>query len=365
MSDFKSIVITGGPCAGKTTGIVSIEENLSKLGYQVLIVPETASELILNGITPQNVGGLEFQYILFEKQLHKQMLYEKAADIMKAKKGVIIYDRGLLDNKSYMSRQDFIKMLMDFNITEIEARNMYDAVIHLVSAANGAEKFYTLSNNLARSETIEEARRLDIQGMNNWTGHPHLRIVSNKMNFEEKINRLLQEVYMVLGEPIPLDIQKKYLIKRPDLKILEKFVNFEIIDILQYYLISLNPKEEIRIRQWGQDNNYMYYYSKKTSINDKQRIETKRHITLKEFTNYLKDIDTKIPVLKKKRICFIYEYQYFEIDIFEFSSELELLEIKFTNMSTDIRLPEFVEVIKDVTDDENYRNYNLASSRKL
>lgn len=33
----------------------------------------------------------------------------------------------------------------------------YDAVVHLVTAADGAENFYTLANNEVRTESIEQA----------------------------------------------------------------------------------------------------------------------------------------------------------------------------------------------------------------
>lgn len=39
----------------------------------------------------------------------------------------------------------------------------YDAVIHLVSAANGAEEFYDIDNNPARWETVEIAKKLDVK----------------------------------------------------------------------------------------------------------------------------------------------------------------------------------------------------------
>jgi hypothetical protein len=38
----------------------------------------------------------------------------------------------------------------------------YHAVVHLVTAAIGAEKFYTLANNAARSESVEQVCILDI-----------------------------------------------------------------------------------------------------------------------------------------------------------------------------------------------------------
>ena len=37
----------------------------------------------------------------------------------------------------------------------------YDQVVHMMTAASGAEQFYQLSNNSARSEGIELARELD------------------------------------------------------------------------------------------------------------------------------------------------------------------------------------------------------------
>ena len=37
----------------------------------------------------------------------------------------------------------------------------YDLVLHLVTAASGAEAFYTNANNTARRETADEARGLD------------------------------------------------------------------------------------------------------------------------------------------------------------------------------------------------------------
>ena len=37
------ILLTGGPCAGKTTALASISQDLTQLGYKVLVVPEAAT----------------------------------------------------------------------------------------------------------------------------------------------------------------------------------------------------------------------------------------------------------------------------------------------------------------------------------
>ena len=46
------IVITGGPCAGKTTAMSWIQNAFTKLGYTVLFIDETATQLISGGAAP-------------------------------------------------------------------------------------------------------------------------------------------------------------------------------------------------------------------------------------------------------------------------------------------------------------------------
>ena len=53
----QKIVITGGPCAGKTTALSWIANDLPQKGYRVVFVPETATELIGGGITPWGCGS--------------------------------------------------------------------------------------------------------------------------------------------------------------------------------------------------------------------------------------------------------------------------------------------------------------------
>ena len=53
------IVITGGPCAGKTTGMSWIQNAFTERGYIVLFVPETATELISGGVAPWTCSSNE------------------------------------------------------------------------------------------------------------------------------------------------------------------------------------------------------------------------------------------------------------------------------------------------------------------
>ena len=102
------IVITGGPCAGKTTAMSWIQNALTKRGYRVLFVPETATELITGGVAPWTCGtNLDYQKCQMRLQLEKEALFEQAAATMDVSKILIVCDRGALDNKAYMTDEEF------------------------------------------------------------------------------------------------------------------------------------------------------------------------------------------------------------------------------------------------------------------
>ena len=133
-------------------------------------------------------------------------------------------------------------------MNEIEIRDNYDAVFHLVTAAKGAEEFYTTENNSARTETVEQARVLDDRLISVWTGHPHFRVIDNEGSFGDKMKRLIFEISSFLGEPEPFEIERKYLIEYPDLEWLENNPTCQKVEIIQTYLKSAQG-DEVRVRQ--------------------------------------------------------------------------------------------------------------------
>ena len=66
-------------------------------------------------------------------------------------------------------------------------------VVHLVSAAIGAEEFYTLENHASRTEDIERAQKLDKACADAWVGHPNVHVVDNQCpDFDTKIRNLIR-----------------------------------------------------------------------------------------------------------------------------------------------------------------------------
>ena len=361
------IVITGGPCGGKTSGLARISRELSDKGYEVVIIPETATFLKESGVKSDKeyLSGYEFEKMLFFLQLRLEDLFNQYAESLNDKKVIILCDRGIIDGKAYLTNEEYFNLLEELGLDNIEARDMYDAVFHLKTVADGKEEYYTCENNEARTETAQEAREADIKTLNAWIGHPHFRVIDNSTEFDGKMDRLMAEIYSYLGLPVPIEIERKYLIKMPNIQnILSKY-NAVKSDIIQVYLISENENEEVRIRQRGADGSYTYYLTKKIKRDDMSRYEIEEKISKERYLELLMQADSNKGIIKKTRYCFVYENQYFELDVYPFCDDKAILEIELTEESKEVRIPNDIIVIADVTNNDNFKNVNIASNKEI
>ena len=354
------IVITGGPCAGKSTALSWIQNAFTQKGYRVLFVPETATELINGGVAPWSCeSNLEYHICHMRLQLEKERIFEQAARGMDCDKILIVCDRGMLDCKAYMTENEFYQSMISLQKNEVELRDNYDAVFHLVTAAKGAENFYTTSNNTARTESVDKAIELDDRLISAWTGHPRLRIIKNLSNFENKMKHLVKEISTFLGEPESYQIERNYLIQYPDLDWLNSIPNCQRIEIVQTYLNSRSDEEK-RVRQRGINGNYIYFESTKKKVPGLKRVEIERRLSKDEYLNLLRDADLTKRQIHKTRYCLTYENQYFEIDVYPLWTDKAILEIKLSDENAEIIFPKEIQVIKDITGDETYKNATLA-----
>ena len=356
------ILITGGPCAGKTTAMKRIKEVFKKLGYTVLCVPESATELIPNGVAPWTCSSsLEYQLCQTTLQQCKERVFERAAAGMQAEKILIVCDRGALDNLAYISAEDGEKFIAAQGRSLAEIRGGYDAVFHLRSAAIGAEEAYSLSNNGARTEGVREVAELDARLANIWVGHTHLRVIDNSTGFEEKMNRLIAEIAAFLGEPEPLEIERKYLIGYPDLAYLESLPNCRRTDIEQVYLESADGRKR-RIRKRAEGDYCAYYLTEKRRITAVTTEEIECRITAEEYQSLLAEAAPGLHPIVKSRWCLLWDNQYFEIDVYPFWQDRAVMEIELKSEDEIVRLPDFINVIREVTDDMAYKNSSLAKT---
>lgn len=132
------------------------------------------------------------------------------------------------------------------------------------------------------------------------------------------------------------------------------------MSIEQAYLQQENEGEELRIRMRRIGDGATCYLTRKRQIGPGVRSETEKIISLEEYMALKSKRDTKREVIEKKRICFVWQNQYFELDIFTRPRALMLLEIELTDLQTEVSLPPFLKIEKEVTGDTKYSNHNLA-----
>lgn len=366
------IVLTGGPCSGKTSMTSKLIQILEERSYKVFTVPEAATMLILNGIKPsKNISMEEFQKFVLDAQLANEEFFNNASKYYDNDKVIVFYDRGIMDSCAYVDKEKIFKgLLEEKGLTFFDVYSRYDAVLHLVTAADGAEEFYQwndpnkegVGNNAARSESPEEARIKDKKTLDAWIGHHHLRVFDNTTSFEEKMKKVIDEVFALLGEPLPSEIERKFLIKKPSLDEIAKLGCISKTNIVQTYLTRDENTSERRIRQRGtKEDGFSFYYTEKTDVSSGIRIEREQKITPERYLQLMTEIDSSLHQILKTRYCFIYEKQYFEMDLYPFSDEYAILEIELNKIDDKINLPPLT-VLKEVTDDKSFRNYSLAKT---
>ena len=359
------IVLTGGPAAGKTTLISRIlKEFRQEDGWKVITIPETATELISGfGIRPFGscVSMEDFQYFVIEDQLHKERLALKGAELVPEDKILIIYDRAVLDDKAYISDAQFAKTLAHFGKTEQEVLSGYDAVLHLVTCAKGAEFAYNYGN-AARYETVEVAREKDDLTLRAWSGHPAVYVIDNSVNFEDKIDRAIAQIYRIIGQAAPEPGKKKYLVSMPDCAALEKLYGAAPAEKMQTYLVPVRQDTERRIRQQKNGSGYLYFYTEKRIAPDGTRWVTEKPISEKEYVAYLMEADVSLHSVIKQKYSFTYDKRRMELDVYPFSSDKAIL---FAYGADTGCLPPEIEILRDVTGETEYKNRALAGSQRL
>lgn len=119
---------------------------------------------------------LNFQWQILKLQMSlEDSFYSLAQD--SGKPCVILCDRGVMDGSAYMSPEQWEELKSQHDLDTVTLRDTrYIAIFHLVTAAAGAEKFYSLDNNGIRIENIDQAREIDARTCRAWIGHPKLYV---------------------------------------------------------------------------------------------------------------------------------------------------------------------------------------------
>ena len=354
MKRIVKIALAGEPSAKKAEALRRLQGALSKTGYTVLLVPDAAQTLLRGGCAPARFKkSADFYTSKMCMQIALERAFEDAARKTAEDKTLIVCDGGVMDNRAHMTRREFARALRQARASEVALRDGYDAVFLFAAPSRG--------------ETADQAPQGDSAALNDaliaaWTGQPHLRVIPPCSGFEEAARHLCEEIVAFLGAPDPFEIERKFLIRYPDLAWLESEPLCRRVEIVQTYLTGQNG-EEFRLRRRGEKGDYLYYKTVKHAISALRRVEIERHLSLSEYQSLLASAGKSRRALRKARYCLMYDDQYFEIDVYPFWKDRAILEIELGSEDDPIRFPPQIQILREVTQDMRYRNAALATSR--
>ena len=155
-----------------------------------------------------------------------------------------------------------------------------------------------------------------------------------------------------------MEIERKYLIERPEDTVLARH-SVERWEIMQVYLCS-QPGVTARVRQVTEGEKTRYYYTEKRRISDLTAEEHEREISDLEYMSLFQRADTTLKPIRKCRWRMPYMGRVLEVDVYPFWKKTAVLEVEFTSESDVADIPEWINVLKDVTGDVRFKNVCLA-----
>ncbi len=196
------VVLTGGPCAGKTSCLRAIRE---QFGEQVITAPEAATLVLGSGFPPPGHERIHcpneewiqsFQSAILSIQQAVEASFERLARRCRVR--LIVCDRGVLDGAAYWpgGREAFLR---HFGCTLEDCFARYRSVLHLQSLAESHPHLYGPAGNLIRYEDGADALRVERAVRAAWEGHPGLIVVPGEVELQDKITRVIAHIRALLA----------------------------------------------------------------------------------------------------------------------------------------------------------------------
>jgi hypothetical protein len=166
------IVLTGGPCGGKSSLLRELRARADRR-HRWIFVPEAAPLLFHANLDPVTK---DFQQAVVGLQTALEDICVGAAAADRS----VICHRGTLDALAYWMRNGWAED--DFFAATMPRREhlrRYAGILHLQTAAVGAEPFYRRWPDAHRPETASQAAEIDALCAHAWRGHPRYAFIEN------------------------------------------------------------------------------------------------------------------------------------------------------------------------------------------
>lgn len=381
----ETIVLEGGPCAGKSTGIPRIKKHFKGLGWMVLVSSEVPTRLVNEHdyVPGENITTSTFQELVLGEVIRQETELLERARTSGHEKVLILCDRGRFGGLGYTEKhEDFYTMAKEkFGLGKNALFRQYSGCVFLQSPAVDAPEVYLKhmkGNEARREDSVEKAVRQNFLSLDACVGVSRMFIVDNSTDFDGKTARVIGVIeHMLAG----VEYEKKYVPISPRSlgrwptrrTLLSSGVHFMELAITQGYLTVGEADvaqgvttRRLRTESLGGDPEPLYIFTLKGEKKEGGGSERESFISEAEHAAMQGDLDPEKIVIKKYRFLFVWGGRYCELDVFEtppgqdFIHEIEHLPGE--NMSA-VDLPFWLGGLKDGTNDKSYSNANIARKK--
>ena len=157
----------------------------------------------------------------------------------------------------------------------------------------------------------------------------------------------------------PLEIERKFLIRYPDISWLSAQPGSRCAELTQTYLRS-DGRSSRRVRAWTENGRTVWYHTAKRMVTDVTREEIENEISEGEYLALLQEADPARHPIRKLRWCLPYEGHMLEIDLYPFWEKQAVLECELGSEDERFSIPPEISVLREVTGDPQYLNSSMA-----
>ena len=179
----RSIVLTGGPSAGKTYVFDTAKSIFCR---HVVFIPEAAT-IVYNQGTQKGYdveSTKKVQQLIFSAQ---RKLEEAAHEMDKAK--LFVYDRCVIDGLAYWPDTESSFWVENGGGDKQDEFDKFALVLHMSTPKSLDE--YSLETNSTRTESLEDAEKIDKRIYQVWAGHPNRIHIEPVANFTKKVDKAI------------------------------------------------------------------------------------------------------------------------------------------------------------------------------
>ena len=157
-----------------------------------------------------------------------------------------------------------------------------------------------------------------------------------------------------------LEIERKYLLKAAPPE--EALLAHAAVpaELEQIYLVR-TAGDPRRIRRIVTGGSTAYVLTEKRSLGGITRREIERDLDAATFALLATEADPTRRPVRKTRWTWAEAGQTWELDVFHDPGDLVLLEVELSDANTVVTPPAWLDVVRDVSTDEAYFNWSLAS----